>query len=242
MSFPIYNYLNQSDKFLYETETNKVDLSSSTNYVKKDDYFEYNFVERRDLNRNKLFDNFSNNNHYYNNNDKVYNEKNERINDEKNEKSKNLKKEIENDNSDKQNDNYFSNNEKKIDKTYKNNSNNNSDTAKDNPIINHNSKIQRYIRYPNIIIFNTKNSKFDNNNVYYNPKFIRCNTNYSCVNNNSNFTKNDGNNVSNDIKKGKFIFGRRGDWVCQNCGNLNFSYRQVCNICSISKSINNFYY
>lgn len=31
---------------------------------------------------------------------------------------------------------------------------------------------------------------------------------------------------------------RVGDWVCANCKNLNFSYRAVCNRCSLSHADN----
>ena len=37
---------------------------------------------------------------------------------------------------------------------------------------------------------------------------------------------------------------RRGDWQCPNCKNINFSFRQICNVCSLNRynsysSINN---
>ena len=36
-------------------------------------------------------------------------------------------------------------------------------------------------------------------------------------------------------KKMKNYNRRRGDWQCENCGNINFHFRTVCNICQKSK-------
>lgn len=43
---------------------------------------------------------------------------------------------------------------------------------------------------------------------------------------------------SEDVKgqmKGKRNGERVGDWVCFKCSNLNYSFRQVCNRCSLSQ-------
>ena len=51
--------------------------------------------------------------------------------------------------------------------------------------------------------------------------------------------KNQENNLNNNnfINKKTFI-EKPGDWICNNCQNLNFSFRTNCNRCHISKSEN----
>lgn len=39
-------------------------------------------------------------------------------------------------------------------------------------------------------------------------------------------------------KNMKRYVGREGDWICHKCNNLNFSFRNVCNRCGISKTEN----
>lgn len=36
-------------------------------------------------------------------------------------------------------------------------------------------------------------------------------------------------------KKRKYV-EREGDWICSKCNNLNFSFRDICNRCKISKN------
>ncbi len=36
-------------------------------------------------------------------------------------------------------------------------------------------------------------------------------------------------------RKGKVFTEREGDWVCQNCKNLNFAFRVECNRCQLPK-------
>ena len=50
-------------------------------------------------------------------------------------------------------------------------------------------------------------------------------------NNSNSFISHD----ENKKNKGKFI-ERQGDWICERCKNLNFSFRVVCNRCKISKN------
>ncbi len=39
--------------------------------------------------------------------------------------------------------------------------------------------------------------------------------------------------------KGKKALERTGDWTCQKCSNLNYSFRQVCNRCNLSQKESN---
>ena len=48
--------------------------------------------------------------------------------------------------------------------------------------------------------------------------------------------KNQKNINSNKIKE------RKGDWICAKCGNLNFSFRLICNRCQLDKKQNDFIY
>ena len=45
------------------------------------------------------------------------------------------------------------------------------------------------------------------------------------------------NNNNNRIDR-KCLIKRKGDWICNNCNNLNFTFRTICNRCKIPKSIN----
>ena len=48
--------------------------------------------------------------------------------------------------------------------------------------------------------------------------------------------KNQENNLNNNNFNNKKTFIEKpGDWICNNCQNLNFSFRTNCNRCHISK-------
>ena len=69
---------------------------------------------------------------------------------------------------------------------------------------------QNLTRMQEIVLLDSKYSKFDiyNNDYYVNYKF----------------------NVN-----GNYIVRRRGDWICDKCGNYNYSFRDVCNRCNKPK-------
>ena len=45
-------------------------------------------------------------------------------------------------------------------------------------------------------------------------------------------------NMNKKIKNKKQLNFREGDWICNSCGNLNFSFRIKCNICKLYKEFN----
>ena len=83
-------------------------------------------------------------------------------------------------------------------------------------------KLQPFFTYPEIMIVESKRSKFDDfndSNTFYD------NIKYKPKNYNANLGK----------KKCNFFIRRRGDWLCEICGNLNFVYREYCNRCKAKK-------
>ena len=42
-------------------------------------------------------------------------------------------------------------------------------------------------------------------------------------------------NKNDDDEKKKKLKERKGDWTCAKCGNLNFSFRIICNRCQLPK-------
>ena len=51
--------------------------------------------------------------------------------------------------------------------------------------------------------------------------------------------KNQENNLNNNNFNNKKMFIEKpGDWICNNCQNLNFSFRTNCNRCHLPKSEN----
>ena len=70
-----------------------------------------------------------------------------------------------------------------------------------------------------------------NNNSYLN----RPNYSFSPKHNNNLYYKdNKGNKKFNKCKK-PFV-ERPGDWICSNCQNLNFAFRNNCNRCHLSRN------
>ena len=84
-------------------------------------------------------------------------------------------------------------------------------------------KLQPFFTYPEIMIVDSKHSKFDD--------FSDNNMLYDGINNcySNKYNKNMGK------KKCNFFIRRRGDWLCEICGNLNFGYRESCNRCKAIK-------
>ena len=65
------------------------------------------------------------------------------------------------------------------------------------------------------------------------------NFSYSPISNNNNYYKDKGDKGNKKNNKGKKPFIERpGHWICNNCQNLNFSFRNNCNRCNLSKNKN----
>jgi outer membrane receptor protein involved in Fe transport len=65
------------------------------------------------------------------------------------------------------------------------------------------------------------------------------------INNNYNYNYNYNNNNNNNNHNNHYKFQknhqtRGGDWICDNCKNLNFSYRFKCKICSTQQTVNSY--
>ena len=53
-------------------------------------------------------------------------------------------------------------------------------------------------------------------------------------NNNNNSSNNKSKKTKNKKKKKNFVV-KKGDWVCYNCKNINYSFRDKCNKCALDK-------
>lgn len=82
-----------------------------------------------------------------------------------------------------------------------------------------------------IINNNLKNDSFDNNN-YSNSNVI--NKLIPLINQKYTFTPKNFQNKNNGKNKKKIV-GRKGDWICNFCNNLNYSFRKICNRCHANK-------
>ena len=79
------------------------------------------------------------------------------------------------------------------------------------------------------------------NDMNISPSFINNQKkfSYSPISNNNNYFKDKGDKGNKKNNKGKKPFIERpGDWICNNCQNLNFAFRNNCNRCNLSKNKN----
>ena len=137
--------------------------------------------------------------------------------------------------------------------------NNNKNIENENYILNQNMNNANNYNYQNN--FNYPNNNTNNNAYYQNFNNNYTNLNYNINNpkvfiptklrnaeqnnkqiNNKKETQNNGKNKFDNGKKNKqknkkFFEVREGDWRCSNCNNLNFSFRNKCNRCSLPKEL-----
>jgi hypothetical protein len=223
-SSPICDYYCGYDKILSEMHKGSVDMSNSMNFIKKEDFISSNVC----MNNN----NFSDLNYYFN--PEVNNHKNNNNNIDE------INNTIDKDNEDKKNDM----SQIDMDKNILNNVYNNK-TEYDHMNMSYYPYYDYYNIYPE---FNT-NSKFSLNNEMVNINDGEISNSISHIykihtkklkykeNKENKKDKNKPKNATNKNKKDNYPYLslRKGDWLCQFCSNLNFSFRSFCNRCRAPK-------
>ena len=216
-SSPICDYFDGFDKILREKTKGSIDLTNSSNFIRKEDFISSN--------------NYMKKNHIFNNNmpnNLIFSDINNNIN-ANNIYNDNIIKEINFDNNKIiTNDNNNNENNLVIDNNY-----NNLKQIDTNDCNYMNIPYYQYIDYYNLMPEAIINSKFtlDNdmgNMDYYNAKKNR---------NKNKKHKKDKNKTKIKAKNNKdnSLILREGDWLCQFCSNLNFSFRAFCNRCKAPK-------
>ena len=228
ISSPICDYYCGFDKILSETHKGSVDLTNSMNFIKKEDLISNKcMINNPNTNNNDLNYYINSEANYKLNNNNIdidYNNSNNIINE-------NNIDNMTNDNN--FNDNHFNDN--------KLNYNELNQIDIDMNIINNNIDKYNYMNVPysqymdyyNFMPESFINSKFnigdEINNINYNNK--------NKYKNRKN--KRDKNKLKNDVnynkKRDNLLAVRDGDWLCQFCLNLNFSFRTFCNRCKAPK-------
>lgn len=224
-SSPICDYYCGFDKILSEMHKGSVDMSNSMNFIKKEDLISSSMC----MNNN----NFNDLNYFFN--PEVNYHKNNNNNNE-------INNTIDKANEDKKNDMDQIHMDKNILNNVYNNIDNNK-TEYDYMKMSYYPYYDYYNIYPE---FNT-NSKFSLNN-----EMINNNNNAEISKSNSHIykihtkklknkeNKKDKNKPKNSANKSKkdnypYLSLRKGDWLCQFCLNLNFSFRSFCNRCRAPK-------
>lgn len=224
-SSPICDYYCGFDKILSEMHKGSVDMSNSMNFIKKEDLISSSMC----MNNN----NFNDLNYFFN--PEVNYHKNNNNNNE-------INNTIDKANEDKKNDM----DQIHMDKNILNNVYNNIDNNKTEYDYMNMSYYPYYDYYNIYPEFNT-NSKFSLNN-----EMINNNNNAEISKSNSHIykihtkklknkeNKKDKNKPKNSANKSKkdnypYLSLRKGDWLCQFCLNLNFSFRSFCNRCRAPK-------
>ena len=213
VSSPIMDYYDGFDKILSETHKGSVDMANSMNFIKKKDFISNNSFTNVNNNNNFIESNIFNKSEEVNH----YNDDNTII-DIKNNNDKGIIK-----------DNIISINQYNIN----NNNYINNENVIGNNNIDLNNKINSYY----------EDSNYFNN--YFNISYCQAMDYYndSLQNNNRrskfNLDVNKNNNRKFKKEKNKSKFNqtnfRKGDWLCNFCLNLNFSFRTVCNRCKEPK-------
>ena len=86
--------------------------------------------------------------------------------------------------------------------------------------------------------FNNNKIKSDlvNNGYKFVPKKYRNDTKNNCS---IKYNDNNVDNVDNSLNNNKYKFkskkGKKDDWICKYCFNLNFAFRKKCNRCKVPK-------
>jgi rubrerythrin len=83
---------------------------------------------------------------------------------------------------------------------------------------------------------NNSQSHYNNSNVF-NYNIISINNQNEQI---SNIIKSKGKKIRKKLNK-KYKDKRPFDWICNRCGNLNYSFRAICNICKLPLKDNPYY-
>ncbi len=210
ISSPIFDYFEGFDKYLSETHKGSVDLTNSMNFIKKEDFISSGCFINNNTYNNEI-------NYYIN--PEMNNNKNNNSNEENNN--------IEECNKDVNNIVIDKNNENKeliqldIDKDNINIYNEECDYV--------NIPYSQFIDYYNYLMPETGGkSKFNFINNNYRPHYPK-----HINKKDKKYYKNNG--FYNHNKKENNKQMKEGDWICNICRNLNFSFRIFCNRCNSLK-------
>ena len=267
MSSPLFDYFDESNKYLSKMNKGTVDIKSSLNFIKKDSFFAGKGKSMKNINNINFMNDDKNNlniKFFGQNQNIINNQINNKIMNEN--KNKNL--DINNQNIFPSNNNILINNNISNINNYNNNYINNNllfmnnnnypqqifninyinlNNFPNNPPVNNNLMNKRKLSY-NIeggfignYFNNILNQKTSQNQLNLNPMLFSFNEEQDTL-------QNFGNNINNKInnkkaeniqKTNKKPFDKRkGDWRCPSCNNLNFAFRVICNRCKLQKPNN----
>ena len=267
MSSPLFDYFDESNKYLSKMNKGTVDIKSSQNFIKKDSFFAGKGKSMKNINNINFMNDDKNNlniKFFGQNQNIINNQINNKIMNEN--KNKNL--DINNQNIFPSNNNILINNNITNINNYNNNCINNNllfmnnnnypqqifninyinlNNFPNNPPVNNNLMNKRKLSY-NIeggfignYFNNILNQKTSQNQLNLNPMLFSFNEEQDTL-------QNFGNNINNKInnkragiiqKTNKKPFDKRkGDWRCPSCNNLNFAFRVICNRCKLQKPNN----
>ena len=260
MSSPLCDYLSGSDKYLSKMLKTPVDIKSSQNFIKKEDFFN---GEKKNRNINHI-NNIENKKNVNINiisqkqNEKINNQNNLSFNNNINMNDINGNLPVNNlnniNNINNFNNNYINNNLYFLNNNYPPQQIFNINYINLNNIPNNNNIInKRKMSYniENDFIGNYFNNILNPNNLQrqQDPNFINL-QNQPQLNplffsyNNEPQSSNMGNKNNNKKNSGtiktvkKPLDKRKGDWQCPKCNNLNFAFRVICNRCQLQKPNN----
>ena len=248
MSSPLCFYYDGSDAYLSKILKNIIDMNKSQNFIKKENFFNNsdNINNNNFINNNLIDDNKN-----LNINILKRKKNNENENIEKNNEIKKLSNyfkqipyNINNYNSFHNNifNNYLLNNNNNYQRQIYNinfiNLNNFSNNQI-NPVNNINRRKLTYNfedigNYVNNILNLNNNINISQIQQKLNPFLFSYNEEQEIFNKKDN-KKSNSNKAANNNKDKKHFDKRKGDWLCPECHNLNFSFRVVCNRCQFPK-------
>ena len=261
MSSPLFDYFDESNKYLSKMNKDTVDIKSSQNFIKKDSFFAGKGKSMKNINNINFMNDDKNNLNikFFGQNQNI---KNNQINNKIMNENKNKNLDINNQNIFPSNNNILINNNISNINNYNNNYINNNllfmnnnnypqqifninyinlNNFPNNPPVNNNLMNKRKLSY------NIEGGFIGNyfNNIFNQKTSQNLNPMLFSFNEEQDTLQNFGNNINNKInnkkvgniqKTNKKPFDKRkGDWRCPSCNNLNFAFRVICNRCKLQK-------